>query len=329
MFKYLVFGISLMFVSSVNAMDMYVGANTGNTYSLYAGAFAKVFEKHIRQKVTVKNLPGAGGLILYKRMNNEELTPPDGNTIAMIPSQLIFQQIAMMRVGDKDYIDPSKFKWIGSLSSDNTILVVNKQSEIKTVQDLKTKPVLFAGTGAAHDAVIMGKILTESIPLKNAKVVQGYKSFGEINLALERNEVNSIALMTLDTLLYQRTEKYNNGEIVPIVQYSRGRDDRIKNVPSIYEILSSEKDKRVVEYLTTPFVINRTIFTSRNVDPGKMKQIRLAFSKTVLDTEYIKIVEKFKLGNHPRSGFEIEKIISDSVSVDKDIAKRYMIVRSQ
>jgi len=305
-----------------NSLEFHVGANTGNAYSIYAITFSKFLEKRLGEEVIVRNNPGAGGLILYKRMDNEQIVKPDGETIAMVPSPLIFQQSARFQLNLPEAIDSSKFRWIGSLSSDNTVLIVNDYANIRNIGDMKKQSIIFGAPGASADFVTMAKFITEAFNLNNANIVRGYSSLASVYLSLERNETNAIAIVTVDNLLYQHTDKYNSKKFIPIIVYDKNRDNRIPDVPTIFELLSKDSDKLLVEQIISPFQLNRAIFTSKNISEKRLKQLREAFSKIVADKEYIDALKQHNINHDPKTGEQAEAFIGKMSSIDKQVFQR-------
>ena len=90
-----------------------VGYGPGGSYDLYGRLAAEFLGRHIPGNPTVVpvNMPGAGGIkavdYLYK------VAPQDGTHLGSVA-----QQMAMTLVGDdKMGIDPTRFKYLGRLTS--------------------------------------------------------------------------------------------------------------------------------------------------------------------------------------------------------------------
>jgi tripartite-type tricarboxylate transporter receptor subunit TctC len=312
--------ISMMcFVFPAHSTTLYVGANTGNSYTLYAKAFSESLSRNLKEPIRIVNDPGAGGLILYNKMRNPKLIPQDGSVIALIPSQMIFQQISAKALGDSQAIDPVQFNWLGSLASDVPVLVVNDTSDIRNWNDLQTKQVFLGATSANHDAAVVSKTLIKYLSLKNARSVEGFSSLNDIFLALQRNEVNALGLMTLDTLLNQKQNEFANKLLIPIIQYTEIRDPRIPEVPTVYEIGLD----RMASFLFKPYAINRIILAPPNVSAARLKVLNDAFRDSVADTVYISDMQRLKLDNSPKLGAEVTSYIKDSNNISLEQAELY------
>jgi tripartite-type tricarboxylate transporter receptor subunit TctC len=138
-------------------------------------------------------------------------------------------------------------------------------------------------------------------------------------LALQRNEVNALGLMTLDTLLNQKQNEFANKLLIPIIQYTEIRDPRIPEVPTVYEIGLD----RMASFLFKPYAINRIILAPPNVSAARLKVLNDAFRDSVSDTVYISDMQRLKLDNSPKLGAEVTSYIKDSTNISLEQAKLY------
>ena len=90
--------------------------------------------------------------------------------------------------------DPLKLAYVGSTGAMNSLMWVNSNSTIRSIQDVKSaqEPVIFGALGAGTQTAIIGAILAESgFPIK---LVSGYPGSSRLLIALQQGEVQAIAV---------------------------------------------------------------------------------------------------------------------------------------
>src|SRR5687767_7092259 len=164
--------LSLLLGGSATAQNvtMVVGYSAGATYDIYTRTFARHLGKHLPGKpnVVVQNMAGAGSLRSANFIYNQ--APKDGTTIGMFARGLAMQPLLDM-TGIQ--YESQKFNWIGSLSSDVSLVLSWHTRPFKTVEDLRKSEMVVAGTGSGADSVIFPYILNGVLGTK-MKVVTGY-----------------------------------------------------------------------------------------------------------------------------------------------------------
>jgi hypothetical protein len=163
-----------------------VGVGVGTGYDVNARALARHIGKHIpgRPQVIVQNQPGAGSLTMVNQMYASG--PFDGTVFGAsfngLPTAPLLQPNGVR-------FDSAKINWVGSTNRETQTMYVWHTAPMKSIQDLKTTEMIVgaqAPGSTQYDYPMLGKALFD---LK-FKVVTGYKSTSDINLAIERGEVH-------------------------------------------------------------------------------------------------------------------------------------------
>src|SRR6516162_725642 len=157
-------------------INFVIGYGTGGGYDIYARLFARFIGEHIPGNPTVvpQNMPGAGS----RRAANwlYAVAPKDGTAIACLGQAGI-------------QFDARKFNWIGNLVVVNNIMFVSAASGVATIDDAKKKTLSIGATGASSPSVLYPQVLNNLLGTK-FKIVPGYAGGGDINLAVERHELD-------------------------------------------------------------------------------------------------------------------------------------------
>jgi tripartite-type tricarboxylate transporter receptor subunit TctC len=171
-----------------------VGSSAGSTYDGYMRLIAQYWGKHIPGNPTFvgQNMPGAGSQIAANYVYSA--AKPDGLTLASVIPALYFNQLA----GKKEVkFDWAKFTFIGSPDRSLNLLYIRADTPFKTIHDLRnaSEPPKCSATGTGTVGHYFPRLLDETIGTKFA-VVTGYQGGPEMDLALERNEVQCRALIS-------------------------------------------------------------------------------------------------------------------------------------
>ena len=159
-------------------------SGVGGSVALYGRLFADFVGRHIPGNPTVNTamMPGAGGVTSVEYVAN--VAPKDGTVIGEILSPALL--VPMMR---SVRFDPTKLQWLGSLTDRPGVVAVWHTARATTLDGVRKTEVAMgsSGVGAGNFQV---PTLANVVLGTKFKVVTGYKSGGDINLAIERGEVD-------------------------------------------------------------------------------------------------------------------------------------------
>ncbi|MEX0805134.1 MAG: tripartite tricarboxylate transporter substrate-binding protein [Candidatus Binatia bacterium] len=306
-------------------ITLIAGTKAGDVYDLYARLFAEYLPKYIPGKpnIIVQNMAGAGSMIAANFVYN--VANPDGTTIGAIFPALYFDQI----VGRSEVkYDWSKFAWIGSPVTSNHLLYMRAESPYKTIHDVvKASSAPKCGaTGTSSTSYYVPKLLNEVIGT-NFEIVLGYQSGQDIDLAVERNEVICRAFTVTAYFAREPFGTWRKKKFVNVlVQTGRKRDQRLKDVPTIHELMDKYKTSQDGRSLATLVLaagdFGRPYVMPPNTPAERVKTIRDAFQKALKDKEFISGAEKRKLELDPTTSEELEKLAKEVTSQSPEVVAR-------
>ena len=301
------------------------GTKAGDVYDLYARLFAEYLPKYIpgSPNIIVQNMAGAGSMIAANFVYN--VANPDGTTIGAIFPALYFDQI----VGRPEVkYDWNKFAWIGSPVTSNHLLYMRADSPYKTIHDVvkSSSPPKCGATGTSSTAYYVPKLLNEVIGT-NLEVVLGYQSGQDIDLSVERGEVicrafTVTAFHAREPFISWRKKNFVN----VLVQTGKKRDARLKDTPTIYELMDKFQTSKAGRNLATLVLaagdFGRPYVMPPNTPAEQVKTMRDAFEKTMKNKNFISAAEKRKLELDPTSGEELEKLAKEVTSQSTEVVAR-------
>jgi tripartite-type tricarboxylate transporter receptor subunit TctC len=144
----------------------------------------------------------------------------------------------------------------GVAKHDAYVLILRPDLPIHTVEDLrKSGNVAHIGSSragsSAHDIPL---ILKETLKL-NLKIISGYKGTADLNLAIDRKEIDGRAL-GLSAISVSKKEWLDDKNMRKFLQFARvTRHQDLPHVPTARELTKDPKNRALIEFAEMPFFL--------------------------------------------------------------------------
>lgn len=264
--------------------EVHVGYNPGGGYDAYARTLARHIGKHLpgNPNVVVRNVPGAGSLVLMNQIANT--ANRDGTVIGMVNSGMPFEPLFG---NEQAQFDIESVNWVGNLELSVTIGAVNRSAGIETWQDLRTRPITVGSTGAGSNTNTIPRVIAELFDLQ-MNVISGYSGSNDIVLAMERGEVDGMGSRFLSTLHASTPHWLDpDGDIVILYQLAPQRHPDIPHVPLLTEFAETDELRQAAELLGARLIMGRPIVAPPGVPEDRLAAIRQAIEDTANDPEFL------------------------------------------
>ena len=302
-----------------------VGYLPGDGYDIWARLLAAHMAKHIpgNPGMIVQNMPGAGSMIAANYVYN--VAKPDGTTMGSIGPSLYFDQL----VGRSEVqFDWSKFTWLGSFEKSNNLLYMRSDTPFKTIHDV-TKAVeapKCGSTGTGSPSYYLVKLLNEAIGAK-FDVVTGYKGGQEIDLAVEKGEVQCRAFTITTYFAREPFISWRKKNFVRVLfQTGKKRDPRLSDVPTVDELMveykTPEAIKRLAALVLASGEFGRPIIATPGIPADRVKILREAFSKSMSDPALLADAKKRRLEIDPTTPDDLESLAKEVFTTNREIIER-------
>jgi tripartite-type tricarboxylate transporter receptor subunit TctC len=257
------------------------------TTDIGARVVAKYLGKHIPGNPTVitQNVPGAGGMIGANQLYG--VAKPDGLTIATISRAHYLEQM----VGRPEVrFDFRKFSWIGSFNSALMFLACRTDSGLTVVDKIRAtpKPVRIGQGSSGSISFIFSSLVEEALNLKFHNVM-GYKSGRDIDLGMERGEVDCRGTSDITALRSPWAEWLEKRFVTLVLQQGPKRSRVLpQELPTVHE-LAAPAAKPVLNLMDvmlayTEFVVP---FAAPPETPmERLRTLRNGFEKMLADPEF-------------------------------------------
>src|SRR5262245_56116877 len=295
-----------------------VGYSPGASYDIYTRTFARHLGKHLPGNPTVvpQNMAGAGSLRAANFLFNT--APKDGNTIGMFARGLAMQPLL-----DSTGIqyEARKFNWIGSLTSDVSMVLSWHTRPFKSLEDARQREMIVAGTGSGADSVIFPYILNGVLNTK-FKVVTGYPGATDFLLAVERGEADGTAGVSWSSITAGRPEWITGKRINLLVQLGLKKQPEMGNTPLVMEFAKTDSDRGVLELIFARQDMAYPVVAPPGVPAERVAVLRRAFEAVVKDPDYIADAKKQHLDVDSMRGEEIAKLLERIYASPEPVIQR-------
>jgi tripartite-type tricarboxylate transporter receptor subunit TctC len=292
---------------------MVIGYGVGGNYDLYGRLAAEFLGRHIPGNPTIVpvNMPGAGGFkavdYLYK------VAPRDGTHLGAVAQQLAMN----LRIDQKMGIDPTRFSYLGRLTSMVDVAVALPKSGLRSFEDARKRDVSVGAGQSTSTSAIYARALNVYAGSR-FKIVTGYSGTAEIQLAAERGEVDVNGGESLPAIIVQYPE-WLEGKAVLLYQNGLKRYWQLAQVPTMMELVSSDEGRTVMRVLAGTAEVGRSILTTPDVPADRVAALRVAFAAMVKDPEFLAATKKRKLMIDPASGEQMDAVTRETMKLPPEV----------
>jgi tripartite-type tricarboxylate transporter receptor subunit TctC len=295
-----------------------IGYTTGGGYDSYARVLARFIGKHIPGQPVVisQNMPGAGSLLATNWIANA--APRDGTIIGAINRGIPFEPLTG---GKGVQFDPLKLGWIGSLGKEVNVTIAWHTSKVKKAEQLFTQDFIVGGTGSGADSAIYPAIMNNLLGAR-IKLIAGYPGGNDVNLALERGEIEGRPSPSWSSLRSSRADWVREGKIVPIWQLSLSKHPDLPNVPLAIDFAKTPEDRQIMEFFFARQEMSRPYVSTPDVPAERLKALRDAFMATTKDAEFIEAAKSQDVELDPIDGAEIDELLRRVFATPRHVVER-------
>ena len=297
-------------------IDFVIRSGVGGGYDQFSRLLARHIPKHIpgNPQVVPVNMPGGGGIVAANHVAYR--APKDGTVLTIVGQGLVIDQALGLNSSFK--ADLRDFNWVGNLSKANQVLVTWHTSKTKTLKDAMARETVIGATGAGSISVQVPALLNNIVGTK-FKFIQGYPGGEEINLAMERGEIEGRG--TNPWVSYKATEPRLIAEklITPIVQVGLAKDRDLPDVPLMRDLARNPEQQAILDYVSEAVAVGRPIATTPGVPAERVAALRTAFDKTLADPEFLKDAENQRADLEPMTGAELEALVRKLIAAPDDL----------
>ena len=287
-------------------INVLIGVGVGGEYDLQARLVARHLGKHIpgHPAVVPQNMTGAGGLKMINYLYG--IAPKDGTYIGMIQNAFPALQAAGL---PGVQFDAGKMQWLGTIAAVNETMAVWHTAGVKSIADARTRETVAGASGRGAITFTYPAMMNELLGTR-FKIVTGYPGGNQINLAMERGEVEA-RNNTWSSWKATKPDWLRDKKIFVIAQAGPRAADL--DAPSVEDLARNPQERQLIELVVSGTRLGRP-FATNAAPPERVAALRAAFAATMKDPEF--------LAEATKSGFEVDPVLGETMQgiVDKVLA---------
>ena len=184
-----------------------------------------------------------------------------------------------------------------------------------------TQEVIFGGTSLATDTGLFPTILNRLIGTR-FKVIVGYKSSTDVDLAMERGEVQG-KIWTWGSLKSGNTANWvAERKVHLLAQFGLARAKDLADVPLVLDFAKTQEDRQVMELIFAPIALGYPSFMGPGVPKERIEIMRRAFDKTMRDPEFAGLMKQQNLVLDPAKGEDLQAIVERMYHMPPAVVER-------
>ncbi|MDB5569221.1 MAG: tripartite tricarboxylate transporter family receptor [Hyphomicrobiales bacterium] len=286
-------------------LTIVVGYTPGGAYDVYARTVGRHIGDQLpgKPRVIVQNMPGAGSL---KSANYiYALAPRDGSQIAAfargVPAQPLLDAQGVQ-------YDATKLNWIGSPSSEVSVVFSWATTSFKTFEDLRQREMSVAASGSGADSAINAQALNGILGTK-LKIVVGYPGNAEMLLAVERGETEGNAGTSWSFISSAKRDWLTQNKINLLAQLGLKKHPDLAHVPLVLDLAKTPEDRKALELVVSRQAMAYPLAAPPDIPGDRLKALRDAFDAMVKAPAFIEDVKRQQLEVDATSGVEMTEFI--------------------
>ncbi len=284
----------------------YTMGSPGGGYDAYMRALIPHLDKKLAAKLIPTNEPGAGGLIA---MNRTLTAAPDGLTILLVGGETLVT--AQLYEAPGVNYDARKLTWLARVSSEAKVVLLGPKSPYHSVSELtkSDKPVIWAGSGKIDGNADFAAILVHALDIKS-KIITGYRGTAEMNLAIQRGEVDGRVVSEESAALYGPS-----GGMRVLATLARKRAEQFPDSPTIFEAASIGAARtRLIDWRAGVADLGRLMLVTPATPQDRTDLLRTVFAQVIRDPAFMAEIKRLKLSANYASADAVRAAVEQAMT---------------
>ena len=287
-------------------INVVIGGGAGDGYDIYSRFLIPHLSRHLpgNPRIIPQNMPGAGTLVAANFMY--EIAPADGTAIGTVGGGTATAHL-FKTPGVR--VDPRNYNWIGSMNSEVGLVLAWKDTPFRTFKDVREREFVVGGSGPTSGNVMFPLVLNRVVGAKY-KIIPGYRSTGDIALAMERGEVQGTSSYHYSSMITTKPHWIRDKQVYPLAQLSLIKHPLFPDVPNVQDLARNDEELQILNLIFARQSMGRPYMLPPKTPANVVAMMRTAFNAAMKDPELVAEAEKRVLDlTLPMTGEEIHRLI--------------------
>jgi hypothetical protein len=302
-------------------IELDVGTGVGGGYDANARLVARHLGRFLpgHPTIVVNNVPGGGGIRAANALYNKSAR--DGSVIGTFSNAMITEPL----LGSGPLLfEPAGFTWIGSASREDGICLATRSSGIASWNDLLQKEVI-VGTAAPGTTTYMFPVMLRNLFGAKFKPISGYPDGGQIALALERDEVQSVC-QTYSSVKIGHPGWLRDHIVQPLIALGFARIPELPELASVFELAKNAEQQHVLKVVLAPTLAGRPFVAPPGIPSDRAAALREGFDAMTRDALFLDAARQLRMDVEPASSREIESLVREIYALPESVIAKTRLI---
>jgi tripartite-type tricarboxylate transporter receptor subunit TctC len=300
------------------SIEVYIGTSVGGGYDAYTRILSRHMGRHIpgNPVLVPKNMAGGGGIRLANYLFNA--APRDGLVFGTVNRGIPFEPL----LGNKAaQFDATKFDWIGSTNDEVSICVAWHTTGVTRYEQVLERELVVGASGTGADTYHYPKIVNGVLGTK-FKIVTGYPGGNDIDLAMERQEVQGRCSWSWSSVKATHPSWLPERKFNTLFQMGLSKHPELPDVPLIIDLAKTDEDRAIFKLIFGRQVMAWPFAVPPGVPQDRVAALRAAFTATMHDKEFLADAAKAKFEIRSVTGLHIQKLVHEIYATPTPVVRR-------
>jgi hypothetical protein len=214
--------------------------------------------------------------------------------------------------------DAAKFNWLGAIAPIDETVAVWRATGVTTFDGARQRELITGATARGSITYTFPALLNELFGTR-FKLVTGYNGGAEINLAMERGEVEA-RNNTWSSWKATKPAWLSEHKISIVLQAGPRPADL--DAPLIADLTKNPDDRHLIDLVLSGGALGRPLALTPDVPPERVAALRAAFDETMKDAEFLAEAKALNFDVDPIHGVDMQNTIARILGVSPDVARR-------
>ncbi len=228
-----------------------------------------------------------------------QVAPRDGTVLSIFSQGLASDQA--LGLSPQFKADLRTVNWIANVTYSNQLLVVHRTAKTRTLEEAKQRVTTIGTTGAGSASVQFPAFFNNVLGTK-FKMVFGYPGGAEIDLAMERGEVEGRGTNPYTDYMSAKPTWLPNKIVIPLIQTGLEKEPALPDVPLLLDQKVPPQDRPLLEFMSRSSAVGRPLGTTPGVPADRVAALRAAFQAMIKDRDFMADAKKHNMDIRPMTG---------------------------
>jgi hypothetical protein len=151
------------------------------------------------------------------------------------------------------------------------------------------------------------------------RLVSGYPGGNEINLAMERGEVDGRCGWSWSSIKITKPDWLSGKRINLVLQMGLKKSSELPEVPLIMDFARNDRERQILRLILARQQMGWPFLAPPSLPAERAQALRQAFEATMKDPEFLAEAKQRQMDVNPMSGAEIDQLVNELYQTPQDV----------